>query len=57
MVHAMKPGSVIVDLAAEAGGNCEATVPGELAIYDGVKVIGMSITDGRALQIMMQHSH
>ncbi|KAF4978663.1 hypothetical protein F66182_17338, partial [Fusarium sp. NRRL 66182] len=39
MVHAMKPGSVIVDLAAEAGGNCEATVPGELAIYDGVKVI------------------
>lgn len=53
MVHAMKPGSVIVDLAAEAGGNCEATVPGELAIYDGVKVIGMSITDGRALQIMI----
>ncbi|CRG87541.1 NAD(P) transhydrogenase subunit alpha [Talaromyces islandicus] len=40
MVKAMKPGSVIVDLAAEAGGNCEATVPGELAIYDGVKVIG-----------------
>jgi NAD(P) transhydrogenase len=40
MVQAMKPGSVIVDLAAEAGGNCEATVPGELAIYDGVKVIG-----------------
>ncbi|KUL92331.1 hypothetical protein ZTR_02413 [Talaromyces verruculosus] len=40
MVHAMKPGSVIVDLAAEAGGNCEATVPGELAVYDGVKVIG-----------------
>jgi hypothetical protein len=43
MVHAMKPGSVIVDLAAEAGGNCEATVPGELAIYDGVKVIGAYI--------------
>lgn len=41
MVEAMKPGSVIVDLAAEAGGNCEATVPGELAVYDGVKVIGM----------------
>jgi hypothetical protein len=40
MVEAMKPGSVIVDLAAEAGGNCEATVPGQLAIYDGVKVIG-----------------
>lgn len=40
MVQAMKPGSVIVDLAAEAGGNCEATIPGTLAVYDGVKVIG-----------------
>jgi H+-translocating NAD(P) transhydrogenase len=40
MVAAMKPGSVIVDLAAEAGGNCEATVPGRLAMYNGVKVIG-----------------
>lgn len=43
MVRAMKPGSVIVDLAAEAGGNCEATVPGQLAVYDGVKVIGTCI--------------
>lgn len=41
MVSAMKPGSVIVDLAAEAGGNCEVTVPGKLTIYDGVKVIGL----------------
>lgn len=40
MLGAMKPGSVVVDLAAEAGGNCEATVPGELAQYEGVKVIG-----------------
>ncbi|EJD02486.1 NAD transhydrogenase mitochondrial precursor [Fomitiporia mediterranea MF3/22] len=40
MVAAMKPGSVIVDLAAEAGGNCAATVPGQLAISNGVKVIG-----------------
>ncbi|KAH8701960.1 putative nicotinamide nucleotide transhydrogenase [Talaromyces proteolyticus] len=40
MVRAMKPGSVVVDLAAEAGGNCEATVPGKLTVYDGVKVIG-----------------
>jgi NAD(P) transhydrogenase len=40
MVAAMKPGSVIVDLAAEAGGNCEATVPGQLANYNGVTVIG-----------------
>ena len=40
MVAAMKPGSVVVDLAAEAGGNCAATVPGELATYEGVKIIG-----------------
>jgi NAD/NADP transhydrogenase alpha subunit len=39
----MKPGSVIVDLAAEAGGNCEATKPGELTTYNGVKVIGMGL--------------
>jgi NAD(P) transhydrogenase len=40
MLGAMKPGSVIVDLAAEAGGNCEATVPGKLAKYHGVTIIG-----------------
>lgn len=40
MVDAMKPGSVIVDLAAEAGGNCEITVPGQLTNYKGVTVIG-----------------
>ena len=40
MVAAMKQGSVIVDLAAEAGGNCAATVPGQLAISHGVKIIG-----------------
>ncbi|KAI9367186.1 NAD(P) transhydrogenase beta subunit-domain-containing protein [Aspergillus egyptiacus] len=40
MVAAMKPGSVIVDLAAEAGGNCEATVPGQLTTYNDVTVIG-----------------
>lgn len=36
----MKPGSVVVDLAAEAGGNCEATVPGKLVTYNDVKIIG-----------------
>jgi NAD(P) transhydrogenase len=36
----MKPGSVVVDLAAEAGGNCEATVAGKLVKHDGVTVIG-----------------
>lgn len=40
MLGAMKPGSVIVDLAAEAGGNCEATVPGTMANYKGVSIIG-----------------
>ncbi|KAF9885398.1 hypothetical protein FE257_012920 [Aspergillus nanangensis] len=40
MVAAMKPGSVIVDLAAEAGGNCEATVPGQSTTYKDVTVIG-----------------
>ena len=38
----MKPGSVVVDLAAEAGGNCENTVPGQLVHHRGVTVIGMS---------------
>ena len=41
MVDAMRPGSVVVDLAAEAGGNCAATVPGEIATTaNGVKVVG-----------------
>ncbi|KAJ7219361.1 NAD(P) transhydrogenase [Mycena pura] len=40
MVAAMKQGSVIVDLAAEAGGNCEATKPGEIFVQDGVTIIG-----------------
>jgi H+-translocating NAD(P) transhydrogenase subunit alpha len=40
MVGKMAPGSVIVDLAAERGGNCEATRPGEVVIEQGVTVIG-----------------
>jgi len=40
MIEAMRPGSVVVDLAAEAGGNCEATVPGETAVEGGVKIVG-----------------
>ncbi|KAG8688375.1 hypothetical protein FRC09_012940, partial [Ceratobasidium sp. 395] len=40
MVSAMKQGSVIVDLAAENGGNCEVTRPGEMHTYAGVNVIG-----------------
>ncbi|KXX76089.1 NAD(P) transhydrogenase, mitochondrial [Madurella mycetomatis] len=40
MIKIMKPGSVIVDLAAEAGGNCEKTEPGKLVTYKDVKIIG-----------------
>ncbi|HEX8753790.1 MAG TPA: Re/Si-specific NAD(P)(+) transhydrogenase subunit alpha [Solirubrobacterales bacterium] len=39
-VRNMAPGSVIVDLAAETGGNCELTKPGETVLEGGVKVIG-----------------
>jgi len=40
MVHKMAPGSVIVDLAAERGGNCEVTRPGEVIVEHDVTVIG-----------------
>jgi NAD(P) transhydrogenase subunit alpha len=39
-VGSMRPGSVIVDLAAETGGNCELTVPGEVVVRDGVTIVG-----------------
>ena len=43
MVDSMKPGSVVIDLAAEAGGNCALTVPGESIVTPGgVKVLGWS---------------
>src|SRR4029079_4208156 len=40
MVKSMRQGSVIVDLAAEQGGNCELTVPGEIVVRHGVAIIG-----------------
>ena len=40
MVQTMKPGSVIVDMAAEQGGNCELTVPGEAVVRHGVTIVG-----------------
>lgn len=43
MLTVMKQGSVIVDLAAEAGGNCEGTRPGELNVQSGVTIIGESV--------------
>jgi NAD(P) transhydrogenase subunit alpha len=42
MVKSMKPGSVIVDLAAEQGGNCELTVPHQITVAHGVTIIGYS---------------
>jgi NAD(P) transhydrogenase subunit alpha len=41
MVESMKPGSVIVDLAAERGGNCELTKPGEIVDHNGVRISGL----------------
>jgi NAD(P) transhydrogenase subunit alpha len=40
MVGAMRPGSVVVDLAAETGGNCELTAPGAVTVRDGVTIDG-----------------
>jgi len=40
MVKAMRPGSVVVDLAAEQGGNCACTVPGQVTVAHGVTVVG-----------------
>jgi len=48
MVDSMRPGSVVVDLAAEAGGNCAATVPGERIVTpNGVIVLGYRNWPGR----------
>ncbi|MHB1124919.1 MAG: Re/Si-specific NAD(P)(+) transhydrogenase subunit alpha [Ramlibacter sp.] len=40
MVKSMKPGSVIVDMAAERGGNCELTEPGKAVVKHGVTIVG-----------------
>jgi NAD(P) transhydrogenase subunit alpha len=40
MVEGMKPGALIVDLAAESGGNCELTRPGERVEHGGVTILG-----------------
>ncbi|MCU0553026.1 MAG: Re/Si-specific NAD(P)(+) transhydrogenase subunit alpha [Leptolyngbya sp. Prado105] len=42
MVESMKEGSVVVDLAAEQGGNCEVTKPGEISRHHGVTIIGLT---------------
>ena len=68
MVRGMRPGSVIVDLAAESGGNCELTRPGETVVEAGVAVIGAvnlpatvpfhaSQMYGRNVTTLLQHLH
>jgi NAD(P) transhydrogenase subunit alpha len=47
MVERMRPGSVIVDVAAPSGGNCELTRPGETVDHRGVKIIGPIDLPGR----------
>ncbi len=47
MVEAMAPGSIIVDLAAERGGNCEMTKPGQVATHKDVKIVGYTNVPGR----------
>ena len=66
MVKGMRPGSVIVDLAAETGGNCELTVKGETVERHGVLILGQtdlaaslpvhgSLMFGRILTVLLQH--
>ncbi len=48
MVHSMRPGSVIVDLAVERGGNCALSIPGQTVVTDnGVKIVGHLNVPGR----------
>ena len=65
-VRGMRAGSVIVDLAAEAGGNCELTRPGEVAEAHGVTIVGLTNLPGtmpadasrllsRNVQALLQH--
>jgi len=47
MVQSMKPGSVIVDMAAERGGNCELTEPGKAVVKHGVTIVGFTDLNSR----------
>ncbi len=50
MVKSMKPGSVIVDMAAEQGGNCELTEPGQAVVKHGVTIVGYTDLASRMAQ-------
>jgi NAD(P) transhydrogenase subunit alpha len=57
MVKAMRPGSVIVDLAADTGGNCELTVPGETVVKYGVNLMGpLNVPGSLPLHASMMYS-
>jgi H+-translocating NAD(P) transhydrogenase subunit alpha len=47
MVKSMRPGSVILDMAVEAGGNCPLSKPGETVVKYGVKILGLTNMPGR----------
>ncbi len=51
VVEAMAPGSVVVDLAAEQGGNCELTVPDEVVVHRGVKILGYTDLTSRMASV------
>ena len=54
MVESMKPGSVIVDLASEQGGNCALTVPGKLVHHKGVCIVGYTDMPSRMASMSSQ---
>ena len=57
MVRSMKPGSVLVDLAVEQGGNVEGSKPGEVVDIDGVKIVGhLNVPSRNAIDASMLYS-
>lgn len=54
MVESMKPGSVIVDLAADQGGNCALTQPGAVVVHKGVSIIGYTDLPSRMPSLSSQ---
>jgi len=54
MVESMKPGSVIVDLAAEQGGNCALTEPGKVVTHKGVTIVGYTDLPSRMASMSSQ---
>ncbi|QJQ95333.1 MULTISPECIES: NAD(P) transhydrogenase subunit alpha [Halomonadaceae] len=58
MVERMRPGAVIIDLAAEGGGNCELTQPGETIEHQGVRIIGpLDVASRLAVHASEMYAH